>query len=187
VREMYKEFKLKQKIKQTNDVWTLVFEPVNGEVNEYKAGQFFLIKLDDADLKPNFKPYSALFPYTPKELSFGIKLHGAFSSKLINLNIGQVVQIDGPYGSFFIKNIDIENVNNIVFIAGGIGITPLLCMMIDLIQNNINKKIYLFYSNKTLEDIAYKEKIDQLEKSTKILKAMILAEINTHTQKGKWG
>ena len=79
--------------------------------------------------------------------------------KIQNLKIGTRVWIDGPFGIFTLNNA----VNKeCVFIAGGIGITPILSI-IKSIQNKNN--VVLFYSNKTEEEINFKREI--IESNTK--------------------
>jgi len=52
-----------------------------------------------------------------------------------------------------------QKVPKYVFLAGGVGITPLLCMIEELLQKG-KKGICLFYSNKYLEEVAYKKLLD---------------------------
>ncbi|MCX8163114.1 MAG: FAD-dependent oxidoreductase [Candidatus Micrarchaeota archaeon] len=162
----YKKYILKNKIRETEDVYTLEFETAGFEVPFYKAGQFFMIKIDQSQLKPNFRPYSALLPYQKERISFGIKKHAQFSAALIDLQIGQSINIAGPYGEFLFD----EKEDCSVFLAGGIGITPFVCMLKELEQKNYQKMVYLFYSNKTEKDIAYKNLLDLIEKKNKFLK-----------------
>ncbi len=49
----------------------------------------------------------------------------------------------------------------IVFIAGGIGVTPFRSMIQYLLDKNESRSIVMFYSNKTSSDIAYKEVFDR--------------------------
>jgi nitric oxide dioxygenase len=49
-----------------------------------------------------------------------------------------------------------------VFIAGGIGITPLLTMIEDLAARKYSGKYYLLYSNRDEKDVSYREILDEL-------------------------
>jgi ferredoxin-NADP reductase len=51
----------------------------------------------------------------------------------------------------------------LIFIAGGIGITPFRSMVKYLIDKNEKRDIAIFYSNKNVRDIAYKNIFDQAE------------------------
>lgn len=155
----YKKYQLIEKTKEKDNVYTLIFTPIEGEVPYFRAGQFFMIKIDELEAKPNFRPYSSLMPYTKDRLFFGIKKHGVFSSALIKIKENGFVKIAGPYGQFLFD----ETFSESVFIAGGIGITPFVCILKELEQKKYNKKIYLFYSNKTKEDICYKKLLDEVQ------------------------
>jgi len=161
----FKSFLLEKKEKETADIYSFFFRPKEGDVNNFLPGQFFLIKLNNPNLRPNFKPYSALLPYNPKTLGFGIKIQGQFSRALFELKEGQEVFIAGPFGKFLFK----EGEDG-VFLAGGIGITPFFCMIASLLLKNYSKKLYLFYSNRVLADVAYKSRLDELAAKNENLK-----------------
>jgi ferredoxin-NADP reductase len=52
----------------------------------------------------------------------------------------------------------------LAFIAGGIGVTPFRSMIKYLIDKNEKRDIVLFYSNKTQDEIAYKDIFDMAQK-----------------------
>lgn len=81
------------------------------------------------------------------EISFSIKSVGPYSSGLSQLQPGDTVLIDGPYG-VFTREIKTKS-KPVVLIAGGIGITPFLRPLA------ANKADYLYYGARTNEDIAY--------------------------------
>lgn len=155
----YRKYRLAKKILAARDAYNFVFEPVEGEVPEYKAGQFFNIKISKMADKHNFRQYSALHIHNKKELGFGIKICGRFTGELNKLEIGDEVEIDGPYGIFSADKCGGEE---IVFIAGGIGITPFLCMSEHLAKINYSGRWNLFYSCRNAEDVAFKGEIDAL-------------------------
>jgi ferredoxin-NADP reductase len=53
----------------------------------------------------------------------------------------------------------------LVFVAGGIGITPFRSMLKYLLDTKQKRNIVLFYSNKTQEEIAYKDLLEECAKS----------------------
>ncbi len=64
-----------------------------------------------------------------------------FKIKMRNLQIGDTMTYDGPMGSFIL-----EEEFNAVFIAGGIGITPIRGLIKKLENNKSKKKAVLIYS-----------------------------------------
>lgn len=79
-----------------------------------------------------------------------------FVENLLSLMPGSEVQISEPEGDVALHSDEqIEN----VFIAGGIGITPVRSIVEFATENALKKKITLFYSNKSLSQAAF---IDEL-------------------------
>jgi len=72
----------------------------------------------------------------------------------------------------------------LVFIAGGIGITPFRSMIKYLIDKKEKRDIVLFYSNKKEEDIVYKNIFDEASKSLNL--KIIYTLTNLENNQTKW-
>lgn len=157
----YRRYEVKTVQKEADGIFTVRLLPMEGEVPKYEAGQFFMIKNLNLpqDVKPKIKPYSALHPWRADELSFGVKIHAQFSSGMCNLKPGEQVECSGPYG-FFVLPKKIEQ--PIVFIAGSVGITPLITMIEKLANGGHSGEYYLFYSNREESAIAYRKELNLL-------------------------
>lgn len=157
----YLKYVVKSNEKEADRICTVRLEPLEGEAPQYEAGQFFMIKNTNLplEIKPKIKPYSALHIWRANELSFGIKIHAQFSTGMSVLEAGQEIECAGPYGFFVLP----KEVNTpLVFLAGGIGITPLITMIEKLALSGHSEKYYLFYSNREEKDVAYKKELDEL-------------------------
>lgn len=102
-------------------------------------------------------PFS--FSSTPNGsfLRFSIKASGDFTNQISALKPGTKVIIDGPLGIFTLKT---AKKNKFLFLAGGIGITPLLALSEQL---NIQKAdVILLYGCKTKTDTAFKQELSAL-------------------------
>lgn len=132
------------------DVVTLV--PTVGTVFEFKPGQFVMLKLY-RDGKPwRQKAYSiASTPLERDHLQFGIKVQGEFTKAIDGLAVGDAVDVLGPYGVFT----PTDAMTDIVFLAGGIGITPFLSILRYETERKSGRKLTLFYANRTKDDIAF--------------------------------
>ncbi len=62
----------------------------------------------------------------------------------------------------------------LVFIAGGIGITPFRSMIEYLLDKKEKRDIVIFYSNKTIQDVAYIELLDRAERELGIQTIAVL-------------
>ncbi|MFH1306386.1 MAG: FAD-binding oxidoreductase [Candidatus Micrarchaeota archaeon] len=159
----YKKYKLTGKKEEGKGIYTFVFKPMEGKVPSYKPGQFFVLKNINmpSEIKHNFRSYSCLHPHNEEEISFGIKVHGEFTTALNKLKEEDVVDLSGPYGMFLLpEKIDTP----IIFLGGGCGITPILCMVEYLHSVKHNKKYYLLYSARHANEFAYKKKLDEMAK-----------------------
>jgi ferredoxin-NADP reductase len=167
-------FRVKELIWETVTTFTLVLEPVDpADMITFKAGQWVYLHLTNADGTPWARAaYSiASAPEDSKDsLRFGIKVHGDFTKKASQLMPDDVIAIQGPFGVYVLP----EGDSPLVMFAGGVGITPLLCMIRSLVSQNASRKVTLFYSNTVVEDIAYFEELDSLAKRASWFKPVFI-------------
>lgn len=123
----------------------------------FRAGQSIDLTLASG-LKHAFSIASA--PHEGHELMIATRMRGsAFKKELDALEPGDGVQIDGPFGSFFLH----ENAARpAVFLAGGIGVTPFYSMVQDAAYRKLPHKIVMLFSNKRPEDAPYLENLTTL-------------------------
>ncbi len=82
-----------------------------------------------------------------------------YKRALETLPIGSPIQIDGPYGSFVLHN---DSSIPAVFIAGGIGIAPILSILREAAEQGCDHRLTLFYANRRIEDAAYYDELEAL-------------------------
>ena len=103
------------------------------------------------------EPYSA---ERPKRLEFTIRELGDFTTTVKDIPIGQRVFIDGPYGTFGIECIDSPGC---VFLAGGVGIAPIISMLRTLADRGDKRPLLLLYGSHDREPIIFREALEELE------------------------
>ncbi len=84
-----------------------------------------------------------------------------FKQTLVKLPIGMHVDIRGPYGELLLPEDELQSV---VFIAGGIGITPFMSMLQHMKNIGRQTPVILLYSNKNRETSAFLEELCELSK-----------------------
>lgn len=141
-------------------VKTLILKP-QGTMPEFIAGQYLTVRI------PGFEPvegksYSIASVPGDSHVLLTIKEIGTFSHALLAHKIGDTLTTSAPYG-FFYPELDEER--HIACIAGGIGITPIMSIMRSLLLQNYGKQISLFYSNRTVLDVVFRETITMLSAS----------------------
>ncbi|MFQ5621083.1 MAG: ferredoxin--NADP reductase [Candidatus Nanoarchaeia archaeon] len=119
-----------------------------------KHGQFVMLRFPDADY---YRSYS-IVAYDAKEnlLTLYIKLHKKFTTRLFAGE--QTLMLKGPFGRFLL-----EVQHPSVFIAAGIGITPIYNL-----ASSAKKPADLFYVARSYEEMALNEEIDSLPEHIKV-------------------
>ncbi len=157
------QYKLASRQFKAYNVLHLVFFPEDPKsvITDFLAGQFVMIHLlDEYGSEVRAKPYSLYNPTANGTVAIGFKIEGAFTQSLSALCIGGCIGISGPFGVF---TLDTKNSADIVMLAGGIGIVPLLSMIQFAILKHVPNSITLFYCNHDARDIAYYDELQLLQ------------------------
>ena len=150
---------LKNIEQETDDVKTLVFEDKNNEKLDFKAGQYLNLFFQK-DQNGHGKPYT--ISSSPKDgIKITVKKMGAFSGALHKLRVGDEINAIGPLGFLTLDEMDNAE-SDIVFIAGGIGVTPFYSMIHDVLQNNKQNKLTLFYANQKRDTIIFYDTLEKI-------------------------
>ncbi len=135
-----------------------LMEPVHGERMQFKPGQF--VKLFFPGNDKDFRMFSLASAPGEKSLEFCIKIlpDGKFSQVIDRLEVGAMLDIEGPFGHFVYSD-----QSKCVFVAAGTGIAPVLSMLRHIKNKNIRGEFTLFFTNKTKDAILYQNELRQLE------------------------
>lgn len=98
---------------------------------------------------------------TEEEIRLAVRVSeksSTFKKALLSLTEKQKILAYGPYGDFTLP----KNKNEkLVFIAGGIGVTPFRSIIKYLLDTNEKRDIILFYTSSTIDGFVYKEIFDK--------------------------
>ncbi len=174
---------LKEKIRETGDVMTLKFLPIKEKIFSFIPGQFVNVYFLDDRCGGQGKPYSISSIPEDKFLAITVKKIGRFSGALHDLKIGEKVKISNPQGYFCLE----DGMKEVVFLAGGIGITPFYSIINAHFKREIDdKNLTLFYSTKTEKDIIFLKELNDLSNNWKKLKIVyILTQEKTKIPRAK--
>ena len=149
-------------------------EAVGHDGFRFHPGQFAWIKVGSSPYTIEEHPYSfASSAEEPARLSFGVKALGDFSERLQKIEEGTTVYVDGPHGAF---SIDRAQAPGYVFIAGGVGITPMMSFLNTLADRGDPRPILLIYSTNTEEELAYSEEIEALKERLDLETVFVLEQ-----------
>lgn len=128
----------------------------------FQSGQYIPVKYQhNGEIFIN--DYSITSAPFENKIALGIKVNSSESSvnEIINKNIGDCIEAGLPKGRFTIPAKPHE-FRTILGFASGIGITPILSHFKNILHSEPRTRLFLFYGNKTSEDIAYREELDNL-------------------------
>ena len=141
----------------------------NNDIFDFLPGQYAAISFKKNGQVSPFRCFSiASSPSIRGRLEFGIKIEGKFTQSVSKLNTGDDVYLMDPYGEFTINP---QKNKNIVFIAGGVGITPFISMLRTFLPTVPNTT--MLYSIKSIEEAAYLKELLQLSHDNSNFKLMI--------------
>lgn len=144
--------------------WTVRLQSTRNKPLHFKPGQFAWITTWKTPFSDSEHPFSiSSSSEKPQEISFTIKDLGKFTTTIKSMKVGQAVYVDGPHGAFSIDRY--PQTERLIFIAGGIGITPIMSMLRSMADRGDQRPAKLFYNNRDWDSITFREEIDELKNS----------------------
>jgi predicted ferric reductase len=129
-----------------------------------KPGQFAYFRFYSKFCKSEEHPFTISSPVDSTALSITVKQLGDYTSKMKHLETGTSVCVDGPYGVFSPK----LDKTPLLFIAGGIGITPFLSIVPAWEKVKTTHPLILLWSVRTKDELIHKEYfVNLMNQSTK--------------------
>lgn len=142
---------------------TRTFHFAKPEGFTYEAGQsidLFLVDPPETDAEGNKRAYSLSSSPDESNLAITTRMRDtAFKRVLGSLPVGSSLQLDGPFGSMTLHK---NTAKPAVFLAGGIGITPFYSIIKDAAHKQLPHTLTLLYSNRTPDDAAFHEEIQNI-------------------------
>lgn len=155
----FEQYTVIENIQETPDTFLLRVIPVtNTVIPDFLPGQFCQIKNPAFESQKTHIFSIASSPTTKTHLEFCIKKYGPWTQALSLLKKNETIEITQPLGKFVWN----QAATNAVFLAGGVGITPILSMLRFISDTNQKGKFLLLYGNRTENDIAYKKALETL-------------------------
>ena len=155
-------YKITEIIKENDQIWALRFSSKNErrEVLDYKPGQYCYLTIKTLGREAH--PFSFISnPLQKDSFILSIKNVGDYTSNIGKVNVGDIAYIDGPYGIF---NHLGKNGEELVFIAGGMGIAPYLSMLHYIKETDKSRKITLIWGVRNQSDMIFSSELEQFKK-----------------------
>jgi ferredoxin-NADP reductase len=107
-------------------------------------------------------PFSIASSPSPDGLiSLTIKKIGDFTSTIGRIEPGDVAIVHGPFGRF--SHVFHSTDDDLVFVAAGIGITPLMSMLRYMRDRQVSRRVLLVYANRGAADIVFRSELQSIE------------------------
>lgn len=176
-------------IPETQSTKTIRFAAVGGgSLPPFRAGQFVALYLDIGGIRTS-RPYS--ISSSPTQTSFiditVRRMSPGFVSEFINehIAIGDRLQISGPAGYFCYE--PLVDTDDLVFLAGGCGITPFMSMIQHAADTKADVAMHLIYGNRTAGDVIFKDRLEALASSLRSFRMDIVISEPEDGYQGRTG
>tara|TARA_R110001632_G_scaffold62438_6_gene149964 strand:- start:4961 stop:6034 length:1074 start_codon:yes stop_codon:yes gene_type:complete len=162
----FHQVKIAQVHKETKDTVVITFD-VPKELQKafhFIQGQYLTLKatINGEEVR---RSYSLCSSPLDNEWKVGIKqIPGGVFSTYANtkLKAGDAIEIMEPAGSFYV-DVDKKASKNYIAFAAGSGITPMISIIKTHLGSEPNSTFKLFYLNRTVKSIIFKEEIERLK------------------------
>jgi predicted ferric reductase len=147
---------------QRGDATTMLIEPVGHPGFAFHPGQFGWIIVGRSPFARVSHPFSfssAAEGGTDGRVAVTIKAAGDFTSRVASFPTGTRVYVDGPHGVF---TMDRQQAQGYVFLAGGVGITPIYSMVLTMREREDVRPVILLYASRSWDDVIFREELDEL-------------------------
>lgn len=148
--------------KNTNDAVIITLETPSDDF-KYRAGQYltFRHEFEGEELR---RSYSICASEHAQKLCVAVKkVEGGAFSNFANdtLKIGDQLEVMRPEGKFTLG--DIKDGSDLLMIAAGSGITPIISQIETILEASKESKITLIYGNKTPHSTMFRERLEELK------------------------
>ncbi|HUX21389.1 MAG TPA: oxidoreductase, partial [Spirochaetia bacterium] len=147
---------------------------------KHRLGQYmeWTLPLKKSDSRGNRRYFSIASSPTEEKLMIAARFYegsSAYKRELSKLEPGKRVVAAELSGDFVLPQ---DPAIPLVFIAGGIGITPFRSMIKYLVDKGEERKITLVYSNYTADEIVFKDVIEEAQKKIGLKTVYTLTDFN---------
>lgn len=135
----------------------LTLQYVQGKRMVFRPGQYAAINGYKGHRAMPIRCFSFVTSPTDAELlQFAMRVKGHFTKAVASLPVGELVHVQGPYGGFVMNG---HEEAKVVFLAGGIGITPFMSMIRFATITHVATDIRLVYSAQSQDDIPFLDEL----------------------------
>lgn len=163
----FHSLKIKNVKKETKDAVSITFNIPTHLKEEFKftAGQYITLKttINGGEVR---RAYSLCSSPKSGEITVAVKKieGGVFSVYATNnLKKEDVLEVSAPEGKFILNTDSANNNNNYLAFSAGSGITPIMAMIKDVLETELNSTFTLVFGNKSTYETIFFDEINLLK------------------------
>ncbi|MES2935577.1 MAG: NO-inducible flavohemoprotein [Pseudomonadota bacterium] len=184
----WRGFKVTQKIVESDEITSFYLQPADGGgVPDYRAGQYVSVKVfvpalgiyQPRQYSLSSAPNGRYFRISVKrELGGNIKPEGMVSNILhSSVHEGAIIEVSPPMGDFYLHE---DRDTSVVLLSAGVGITPTLAMLEQLVEKKSARKIRFIHACRHGGVHAFKKRLQLLSGQHSPLKSHVFYEQPRH-------
>lgn len=164
-RHQWQEWQVVRLEQESEDIRSFYLQPPNGERVSFTPGQHLPLRIPTvAGEDVLVRTYSLSSAPSDGHLRISVKSQGSLSRHLHErVQVGDRLQVRAPMGSFTLAG---DTARPVVLIGAGVGITPLLSMLRELVAQNLmsgsTRRVHQFQSARTLQQLPFQQEIADL-------------------------
>jgi predicted ferric reductase len=145
-------------------VWTITLAAPAGRPFRFLPGQFQFLRFVESNVPAEEHPFSvASSPSRAQHISLTIKACGNFTNLIDRIHVGDRATVHGPFGRF---SCDLHpDEGHLVFVAGGVGITPLMSMLRAMRDRRESRQVTLIYASRQVNDVLFAPELVAMERA----------------------
>ncbi|MEK9198553.1 NO-inducible flavohemoprotein [Ureibacillus sp. 179-F W5.1 NHS] len=160
---LFKTFIVAKKVPENDIVTSFYLEPVDGEqLPEFQPGQYITVRVKvPGDEYTSNRHYTLSQPSNNNEFRISVKVEDECDPKGVvsnylhkQVNVGDTIEVSAPAGLFTLE----ESGNPVLFVSGGIGVTPLNTMLQTM---ELGRQVSFVQCARNEQSVAFKEKIEK--------------------------
>ena len=170
-----KPWKIRELTPAQGESWTVDLAPEDHAGLDFQPGQFAWITVDASPFAMREHPFSlSSAPRADGSVEFTIKELGDFTNRIGQFPVGTTVYVDGPYGVFSMDRH--PQAPGYVFIAGGIGVAPVLGMIRALAERGDQRPHLLFGAHSQWDRVPRRDELSALASRLNLTSVPVLED-----------
>jgi predicted ferric reductase len=155
-------FSVSRVVPETEEAVSIYISGKRMENFRGRPGQFVIVRFLTKKFWWQAHPFSLSMVPRGGEFRITVKNSGDFTSRIKEISPGTPVIVEGPYGTFVEGG---HARKKVLFIAGGIGITPIRALFESM---SGRKECVILYSNRTLRNLVFKNELEKIPGENRI-------------------